>query len=288
MSYVATIGFFDGVHRGHRYLLDELVRTAQSRSLLSLVVTFSRHPREFLKAEPPRLLTTLDERVSLIRACGVDKVVPIDFPDVRSMTAGEFLRLLHNEYDVSVLLMGYDHSFGSDGIRDFEQYKLLGSKAGIEVLPISCAPEGEVSSSKIRSALLAGDVEKATFMLGRPFALRGVVVKGRGLGHSLGFPTANLKVAAEMLLPANGVYAVKAEIDSREYKGVMNIGTNPTVGGDRVSVEVHLLDYAGNAYGKTMSVECCTFLRGERRFNSLTELQNQIQNDITTAKSILK
>ena len=194
MSYAATIGFFDGVHKGHLFLLSELKRTAAVRGLRTLVVTFKEHPRLYLGGERPLLLTSTEDRVGLISACGIDDVKVLDFPEVRSMRAVEFMRLLHDKYDVRTLLMGYDHNFGSDGIRGIERYSEIGRQSEIDILPVPRAPEGGVSSSKIRMALLSGDVKTAVEMLGRPYSLTGKVVKGKGVGHSIGFPTANIQL----------------------------------------------------------------------------------------------
>ena len=287
MSYAATIGFFDGVHKGHLFLLSELKRTAAVRGLRTLVVTFKEHPRLYLGGERPLLLTSTEDRVGLISACGIDDVKVLDFPEVRSMRAVEFMRLLHDKYDVRTLLMGYDHNFGSDGIRGIERYSEIGRQSEIDILPVPRAPEGGVSSSKIRMALLSGDVKTAVEMLGRPYSLTGKVVKGKGVGHSIGFPTANIQLPENLLVPRTGVYAVSVLYEDNRYDGVLNIGTNPTLGGQDVSIEVHLLNFEGDLYGKDIKVELYDFLRSEICFSSLDELQRQIYEDIIKAQTIL-
>lgn len=276
MRYVATIGFFDGVHLGHRFLLDNLKKTACAEGLGAAVVTFASHPKLTLQGSSPLLLTTYEERIDRLKAVGVDEIFCFDFSVVRDMTAQEFMTLLHERCDVDLLLMGYDHRFGSDGITDLHDYQRLGAAIGMGVKQIVCADIGDVSSTKIRCALREGRVEDANRMLGYSYALIGKVVHGRGLGAQLGFPTANIDIPADKLIPRSGVY--KAHV--AEHEAILNIGTNPTVNGDRLTIEVHLIDCHIDLYDQTISVSLLHYLREDKKFATLDELKRQIQQDI--------
>lgn len=291
---------FDGVHRGHQFLLRELLLQARQRGWQSMVVTFFDHPRNLLYGTAERLLTTRDERKALLEACGVDKVVMLEFSDIQQQTAEEFMRFLRERYDVSAVMMGYDHRFGSDRLTRYEDYVQAGKRAGVEVIHFeeatssdlatdarTDADSGEknpISSSRIRKALQAGEIESANEMLGREYSLYGKVVHGKGLGTRLGFPTANISLSdPDKLLPKDGVYAVETEISGIVYKAVMNIGTNPTVQDrdePRTYIEVHIIGFEGNLYNQLLRVEILHRLRDEQRFDSLDALRRQIEADI--------
>ena len=291
---------FDGVHRGHQFLLRELLLQARQRGWQSMVVTFFDHPRNLLYGTAERLLTTRDERKALLEACGVDKVVMLEFSDIQQQTAEDFMRFLHERYDVSAVMMGYDHRFGSDRLTRYEDYVQAGKRAGVEVIhfgeatssdlatdAMSDADSGEknpISSSRIRKALQAGEIESANEMLGREYSLYGKVVHGKGLGTLLGFPTANISLSdPDKLLPKDGLYAVETEISGIVYKAVMNIGTNPTVQDrdePRTYIEVHIIGFEGNLYNQLLRVEILHRLRDEQRFDSLDALRRQIEADI--------
>ena len=276
MAFAATIGFFDGVHRGHQFLLGELRRVASEHGMQSAVLTLDEHPQTVLTDEVKPLLTTSDERAELLKQTGIDEIFMFRFEVIQQMTAAEFMRLIHDRCGVEVLLMGYDHRFGSDKLTDFADYKALGAAIGITVLPVAEAPEGEVSSSKIRKALLAGDIAQANAMLGYPYMLSGTVVHGNGIGHAIGFPTANISIDAGKLIPKAGVYAAEGAL--------VNIGTNPTVGNNHLSIEAYLLDYKGDdLYGQTLTLRLTRRIRDEHKFGSLEDLKAQIAQDIIAA-----
>ena len=288
---VATIGMFDGVHAGHRYVLDCLQHYARQHGLHSMVVTFSTHPRTLLHQPMDGLLTTLEERKALLEATGVDKVLIQDFESIHRMTAEEYMRLLHDSYNVTVLLMGYNHRFGSDRLTDFSDYTSIGKRIGVKVERMDVSPEKEASSSLIRKALLQGYVEVANKMLSREYSLIGKVVRGKGLGHQIGFPTANIQLQdAGKLLPKDGVYIVRSTLSGVTYIGVMNIGHNPTVEdvSQQTYIEVHFPDYAGDLYGTLLRIEILHRLRDEKKFASLDELKRQIASDIRTALSVVQ
>lgn len=286
--FVATIGFFDGVHRGHLCLIEQVLTLARKHGKSSMIVTMDRHPREIVAPDAmPKLLTSQDERIRLLRATGVDKVHVLKFDETMSrLSAKEFMQMLHDRLEVDILVMGYDHHFGHDG-GSFEDYRQWGKDCGIEVV-LAHQLEGEKASSTICRKLLAeGDVQGAQSILGHKYMITGEVVSGHRIGRQLGFPTANLKVDEHKLLPKDGVYACqvqdvsKAIREQKGFRGILNIGTRPTLdnGNDR-TVEVHILGHCGDIYGQTLQLKLVRRIRGERRFGSLDELKAQIRQDI--------
>lgn len=283
MKRIATIGFFDGVHKGHCFLFEHLQSIAKERGLEPLIVTFAEHPRSALQADyMPRLLTTPDERKGLLRHYG--EVLFLPFADIQPLTAAEFMTRLHEEYNVSVLLMGYDHRFGSDRLKHPHEYRHAGEQCGIEVLTMGEYTEGEwhVSSTEIRSALETGNIAMANELLGRPYSLSGTVVHGNGIGRRLGFPTANIQPDyAEKIVPKTGVYAVQVRTSLFDWRPAMlNIGTNPTVGNTRQTIEVHIPAFEGDLYGEHMEIRFTRFIREEKHFDSLSDLREQIATDV--------
>ena len=294
MGQIATIGFFDGVHKGHRYLFKQLNEEAAARGLKPLIVTFEEHPRTVLQSDYiPKLLSTKEERKALLSAYG--EVVMLRFSTIRDLTAEQFMIRLKEEYGVEVLLMGYDHRFGSDGLRNPEDYRRVGAKQGIEVLRMEEYQDGtqHVSSTEIRTALEKGDVERAKELLGRPYALFGKVVHGKGLGRTIGFPTANIEPEEpNKIIPMAGVYEVKVKGERLKDEGVNELA-NERVSGLGVRgmcnidsqgvIEVHLLGYKGNLYGQNLTIQFMQFIRKERQFHSLDELQQQIKADVDSS-----
>ncbi|MDD3405684.1 MAG: bifunctional riboflavin kinase/FAD synthetase [Paludibacteraceae bacterium] len=286
----ATIGFFDGVHLGHRFLLNELKQQAQFFNLESLVVSFNNSPQRVLCPEVPiNLLTTSSEKMQIFDKLGLDNCLMLDFDkQLAAKTSSEFLAVLHDRFCVRKLLVGYDHRFGSDQTATNEDYAALGQKIGIEVA--FCSPfvleQYTVSSSKIRELLRQGDVECANQLLGSTYTLTGKVVFGNQIGQTLGFPTANLSLPAQKLVPRNGVYAVRVIVGKNSYKGMLNIGLCPTVPGTHQTIEVHILDFDRNLYGETITLELLKRLRDERQFASLEELRRQLQYDKEVIKNL--
>ena len=278
MAFAATIGFFDGVHKGHRFLLSELRRVAAENGLQSAVLTLDEHPETILSGVAKPLLTTSDERAALLRQTGVDEIFLFHFDVIQQMTAAEFMRVIHDRCGVEILLMGYDHQFGSDRLTDFADYAAIAAEIGLRLVPVAEAPDGAVSSSKIRKALLSGDIERANEMLGYRYMLSGTVVHGNGLGHTIGFPTANIQPDSCKLIPLSGVYAAEGAL--------VNIGTNPTVGNDHQTIEAYLQDYkGGDLYGQTLTLHLVRRIRDERKFDSLEELQAQIRQDLASIQN---
>ena len=289
---VASIGFFDGVHRGHLCLIEQLRDEAGRRGMGSLLVTFDRHPRTVLSpSQVPPLLTTLEEKERLLRETGVSEIAILPFTlELSRLSAREFMeQVLRRELGVEVLILGYDHAFGHGG-GSLDDYVRWGRETGIEVVRAHELSSLMVSSSKCRRLIEEGDVRGAAEMLGRFYTLSGEVVRGFHVGHELGFPTANLQVDAEKVMPRNGAYAVWATLaDGERHGGMLNIGTRPTIGnGETTSVEVNLLDYDGNLYDQRLPVEFVARLRDERRFDSRSELMSQLALDEAAARELLR
>ena len=286
---VATIGFFDGVHRGHQHLLRQVLEVAHQRHMASLVVTFFQQPRHVVTHETDRffLLTTTNEKLHLLQQAGSDHCEVMEFtPELALMTAHDFMQLLHDKYGVSALVIGYDHRFGHNRSEGFDDYVRYGKQLGIEVLQATQFPA--VSSTKIRELLLEGDLEAANQILGYRYMLEGQVVNGFHIGHTMGFPTANLQVAPEKLIPADGVYAVMVELDGEQHQGMLNIGTRPTLANsDERSIEVHIFDFHDNIYDKELRLSLVKRTRGEVRFASKEQLILQLQQDAAEIKTIL-
>ena len=281
MPKIATIGFFDGVHRGHRFLFAQLQEHAKLLHLSPVIYTFSQHPKQILTGKSPSMLTTNTERESQLRTYG--EVCFLDFAAVQYLTAEQFMRYLHEEQDVEALLIGYDHHFGSDHLKGFAEYEKIARKIGLHVERAhECLVDSyPVSSSRIRKLLAAAQIDQVNRLLGYTYSISGVVEHGNAIGATLGFPTANIRLNSAKQLPASGVYSVEAQVNGVEYKALANIGTNPTVGNDYLSLEVHLLDFQGDLYDQSLTISFLSFLREEKKFNSLEELKKQIALDIS-------
>lgn len=284
---VATIGFFDGVHRGHQFLISNVMDEARRAGLASLVITFDRHPRQVLNQDyQPQLLTTLERKLQLISLTGVDNVAVLRFSkEMAALTAREFMRqVLAERLNVKTLVIGYDNRFGHDRTEGFDDYVAYGRELGIQVVQAKSytLDNMKVSSSLIRSFLEGGEVEMAAHCLNRPFELSGEVKKGFQEGRKLGFPTANLDLGdSGLLIPKDGVYAVWASVDghSRLLPAMMDIGSRPTFGGSRLSLEVNIIGFHGNLYGKRVKVQFVSRVRDNRKFDNIDSLAEQLRKD---------
>ena len=227
------------------------------------------------------MLTSNTEREALLRVYG--EVHFLNFADVQHLTAEQFMRYLHDEQDVAALLIGYDHHFGSDRLKGYHEYEKIARKIGLHVERAhECLVDSfPVSSSRIRKLLAAAQIDQVNRLLGYTYSVSGLVEHGNAIGTKLGFPTANIHLNSAKQLPASGVYSVLAQVNGVEYKALANIGTNPTVGNDHLSLEVHLLDFQGNLYDQPLVISFLSFLREEKKFDSLEELRNQIKKDIS-------
>ena len=280
MKKIATIGFFDGVHRGHRFLFAQLQEHAKLHHLSPVIYTFDFHPKQLLMGQAPAMLTTYEERKALLQNYG--EIHFLDFSSVQHLTAEQFMRSLYEQEEVEVLLIGYDHHFGSDRLKGFHEYEKIARKIGLHVERAhECLVDGlPVSSSRIRKLLAAAQIDQVNRLLGYTYSVSGVVEHGNAIGATIGFPTANMRLDSAKQLPACGVYSVMAMVDGVEYKALANIGTNPTVGNDYLSLEVHLLDFQGDLYDQPLTISFLSFLRKEQKFDSLSDLQYQIKQDI--------
>lgn len=321
IATIATIGVFDGVHRGHRLLFEQLQSLAYAEGLQPVIYTFRQHPLEVLRGQSPAMLTTLEERVAMLQCFA--EVRLLDFREVQHLTAEDFMHRLHDEDGVQTLLMGYDHRFGSDRLTDFADYQRLAARVGLQVCHATeCLDEGlPVSSSRIRHLIEQGRIEDANRLLGYPYAISGVVVHGNGIGSTLGFPTANISYSPSKLLPLSGVYSATVDIQdtpsssdankedcltpvantiqnlfplseggrgslcpsSHLHEALVNVGNNPTIGNAGITIEAYLLGFSGSLYNKVLTIRFQRFIRPERRFSSLTALTDQIRSDLRTA-----
>lgn len=284
---VATIGFFDGVHLGHRLVIKRLVEEAQGRGLPSIVLTFHPHPRVVLQngADSFRLLSSPDDRRQMLLSLGVDRVETLPFTrDFASLTAEQFIReYLIERFGVKVVLLGYDNRFGSDCLDSDEVAEIM-RRLGIDVVRtdgVRHMGEGTISSTLIRQSLEAGDVGRAAAMLGYPYSLHGVVVAGNRIGRTIGFPTANMQLYEPLkLVPKSGVYEVDVRLGERHFKGICNIGTRPTVGaGNAMTIETHILEFDEDIYGMDLSISFVSRIRDEHHFPSLEDLRLQLEQD---------
>lgn len=295
-ALMAALGTFDGVHRGHTFIIDELKRQAKATGLTSAIVTFSSHPLATIRPEKvPELLTPLPSKVALLSRLA--RTIVLDFDSgLRCMSALDFMTMLRDGYNVRAMMLGYDTRFGHDRPAAFADYAALGSKAGIDILQAGeyTGADSPVSSSRIRAALRNGEIALANRMLGRRYSLAGTVTGGKQLGRTIGYPTANIEPeCGRQLIPAGGVYAVLARIEGYAIllPAMLNIGTRPTVDGSpdaRRTIEVHILDFDGDLYGKRVETEFVARLRDERRFRSLDELKAQLGRDAQAARMALR
>jgi len=291
---VVTIGTFDGVHIGHKAILNRLITTAKNEDLDSIVLTFFPHPRMVLQTDSSiKLINTIDERKDLMNKTGLDHLIIHPFTKAFSrLTALEFVRdILVHKLNIKKIVIGYDHRFGRNRNADIEDLKKFGLTYGFEVEEISAQEMDDVavSSTKIRNALQIGDIKIANTYLGYPFMLSGTIVKGKAIGRTIQYPTANLELSEDYkLIPMNGVYVVKATIDTKIVYGLTSIGTNPTVGGTEKTIETYFLDFSDDLYEKKLQIEFLTLIRDEKTFESMDALKKAIQNDENFARNFLK
>ncbi len=286
---VAAIGTFDGVHRGHLAVIEKLKEVAREKDLEPIVITFDSHPLSLIAPQrAPLAITSIEKKAELLRKAGVRPILLHFNQEMRDTTARDWMRHLHEQYGVEALVVGYDNTFGCDGVTlSISDYRHIGENIGIDVIEAPFV--ADISSSAIRKALLNGDIDSAASMLGRNYTLSGTVVTGNRLGRTIGFPTANLLPQPGLTIPANGVYAAMAQLpDSSHLPAIVNIGTRPTVRrGDRRTIEAHIIGFDGDLYGHPISLTFFKRLRDEMKFNSIEALRNQIEKDRESAKLFL-
>ena len=282
---VVTIGSFDGVHIGHRQVVENLKAEARLRGGKSVVFTFWPHPAVVLGTEQFRLLSTLDEKIELFRQTGIDYLIVAPFSKAFSQIEyRDFVRdILVGKLHIDTLLLGYDNKIGHKGRGRFDEIGQLAADYGFNIKKMSVIAEGDnpVSSTKIRELLSQGEVSKAAGLLDRQYSLTGKVVKGNHIGSTIGFPTANLQPDECKFVPGNGVYAVSAQVADKQYFGMLNIGSRPTIdaANKERSIEVNLFNFAGNLYGQSLTLNFIEKIRNEQKFSSIEELKNQLQAD---------
>ena len=287
-----TIGVFDGVHRGHRALFQRVVASARSGGLTPGAVTLHPHPRQVIHpGEQIEYITSLEDRLELLRDLGLECVAPVTFTsELAQAEARDFVQLLCDELQMRLLVIGPDFALGRQRGGDEAALRALGDELGYAVEVIDFVPEadGKISSSHIRDSLAGGDMERVAALLGRPFSLYGPVVRGFDRGHSIGFPTANIAVGADRVLPAPGVYATRARVAGEWMRSVTNVGVRPTFDdSDTLSIECHLLDFSGDLYGTDLRIEFLCRLRPERKFADVDALRAQLSEDCEAARKAL-
>ena len=291
---VVTIGTFDGVHVGHKKIINRLVNIAREEKLQAIVLTFFPHPRMVVQKDTSiKMINTIDEKSDLLESEGVDHLVVKKFTKAFSrLTAREYVRdILVNTLHVKHIIIGYDHHFGRNRTANIDDLKAFGDIYDFKVTEISAQDINEVtvSSTKIRKALNEGDIKSANAFLGYNFMLTGTVIKGKGLGKKIGFPTANIKIEESYkLIPKKGVYVVKSQIDENTtLYGMMNIGNNPTVNGTTQSIEVNFFDFSKSIYDTQVKIEILERLRDEQKFNSVEDLKTQLGLDMKNSNQFL-
>jgi len=282
---IITIGTFDGVHIGHKKILQKVVAEAKKNNLTSAVLTFFPHPRFILNQNSDlKLLNTIEEKKALLNSTGLDALLihPFD-QEFANLSPEQFVKkILVDQLKISKIIIGYDHRFGKNRSADINNLIQFGKKYNFEVEQISAQELNEIaiSSTKIRTALSNGDISLANSYLGYLYSFSGKVIKGKQIGRTIGFPTANIEILEPLkLLPKNGVYIVKCLINNQVVNGIMNIGNRPTVNGTSQSIEVHLLNFDKDIYGLEITVKMIDFIRNEQKFENLDQLKSQIQKD---------
>lgn len=295
---VVTIGTFDGVHLGHKRIIAQLKEEAARIGGETVIITFHPHPRKIISSVPGdiKLLNTLEEKISLLEAAGIDHLVVVPFDHAfANQTAEQYVNgFLYKYFKPHTVIIGYDHRFGKRREGDYQLMNAYGKKLGFEVKEISekIINEIVISSTKIRHALIENKIAIANQFLGYPYFFEGLVIEGNKLGRTIGYPTANLHITSEeKLIPGNGVYAVRVRslgLGVRSLEGMMNIGVRPTVDGKKRVIEVNIFDFEEDIYGQTLQVQVHHYLRGEVKFNGLDELKQQLQKDKLSATAALK
>ncbi|HMI07410.1 MAG TPA: bifunctional riboflavin kinase/FAD synthetase [Flavobacterium sp.] len=290
---IVTLGTFDGVHIGHKKIIEKLIQSASDSGCESLILTFFPHPRMVLQEKSEiRLLNTIDEKIGLLENTGLDSLIIHPFDEAFSrLTAEEFVaEILVGQFNIQKIIIGHDHRFGRNRTADINDLIGFGETYGFEVEQISAQEIDavSVSSTKIRNALLEGNIALANEYLGYEYPLTGTVTKGRQLGRTIGFPTANIKIAEDYkLIPKIGVYIVKSVLGDETVFGMMNIGMKPTVGGSSLTIEVHFFDFDADLYGTEIQVSILEYIRDEQKFDSVEMLKNQLSKDLTASKDYL-
>ncbi|MCC6568722.1 MAG: bifunctional riboflavin kinase/FAD synthetase [Anaerolineales bacterium] len=287
-----TVGVFDGVHRGHQQIIHRLVEGAHEKNLPAVVLTFDPHPSKVFGRGDIKLLTLPDERAEILAALGVDVVITHSFNrEVANITAFDFMQRLKSHLGLDHLILGYDSALGKDREGNIPRLTEIGSELGYTVETVSAVSDesGVISSTAIRKLITVGKVEEAAKLMGRPYCLQGVVIRGDQRGRTIGFPTANIDYSVDKLIPPNGIYACWAYLGNEKFKAAVNIGINPTFTPDKrsINVEAYLLDFDREIYGEAMQLEFVSRLRDELKFDSVDALVTQITKDVEVVRQTL-
>ena len=280
---ILTLGTFDGIHKGHRKIISNLKSEAKTNNLRSIILTFFPHPRNIVSSEIIKSISTIDEKIKIFSDLGIDELIIQKFDkSFASMDAKEFIELLVDNLKIKKIIVGYNHRFGKNRSADINVLKDFSLKYDFEVLEIKAfeVENIKISSTKIRDAIQQGNIKLCNNYLGYNFNINGDVVKGKSIGKSLGFPTANIKIVEEYkIMPKNGVYLVRCFFEKEKLYGMMNIGFNPTFGSNDKTLEVNIFDFDKDLYGETIRIEFLNFIREEIKFENVELLQNQLIKD---------
>ena len=280
---ILTLGTFDGIHQGHRTIISKLISESKKHDLKSIVLTFFPHPRNIVSSKKIKSISTIDEKIQIFSELDLDELIIQNFnKSFSEMGAEEFIKLLVNNLNLKKIIVGYNHRFGKNRSADINVLRDFSIKYDFKVVEIKAfeVEKIKISSTKIRSAINDGNIDVCNNYLGYNFNINGTVVKGKSIGKSIGFPTANINIAEEYkIIPKNGVYLVRCFFEKNKFYGMMNIGYNPTFGSNKKTIEVNIFDFNRDLYDKNIRIEFLKFIRDEIKFDNAEELQNQLIND---------
>ena len=280
---ILTLGTFDGIHQGHRTIISKLTSESKKHDLKSIILTFFPHPRNIVSSKKIKSISTIDEKIQIFSELNLDELIIQNFnKSFSEMGAEEFIKLLVNNLNLKKIIVGYNHRFGKNRSADIDVLRDFSTKYDFEVVEIKAfeVEKIKISSTKIRNAINDGNIDVCNNYLGYNFNINGIVVKGKSIGKSIGFPTANINIAEEYkIIPKNGVYLVRCFFEKNKFYGMMNIGYNPTFGSNEKTIEVNIFDFSKDLYDKNIRIEFLKFIRDEIKFDNAEELQNQLIND---------
>ena len=280
---ILTLGTFDGVHQGHRTIISKLTSESKKHDLKSIILTFFPHPKNIVSSKKIKSISTIDEKIQIFSELNLDELIIQNFnKSFSEMGAEEFIKLLVNNLNLKKIIVGYNHRFGKNRSADIDVLRDFSTKYDFEVVEIKAfeVEKIKISSTKIRNAIDNGNIDVCNNYLGYNFNMNGIVVKGKSIGKSIGFPTANINIAEEYkIIPKNGVYLVRCFFEKNKFYGMMNIGYNPTFGSNEKTIEVNIFDFSKDLYDKNIRIEFLKFIRDEIKFDNAEELQNQLIND---------
>ena len=280
---ILTLGTFDGIHQGHKKIISKLTTESKKNNLRSIILTFFPHPRNVVSSEKVKLISTIDEKIEIFSKLEIDELIIQDFnKSFSNISAEEFIKLLVDNLNLKKIIVGYNHRFGKNRLADINVLRDFSLKYDFEVVEIKAfeVEKIKISSTNIRNAINEGNIDVCNSYLGYSFNINGIVVKGKSIGKSIGFPTANINIAEEYkIIPKNGVYLVLCFFERTKHHGMMNIGFNPTFGSNKKTIEVNIFDFNKDLYGKNIKIEFLKFIRDEIKFDNVKMLKNQLNID---------